>query len=250
MVNAIRLEVYGGLCNRLRALVSGICLAEDLRRKLIVYWPIDRPECQAAFHDLYQLSSLPPYVRIVDGICPTEWVVCRFPNEAAERVRKGGAFRSLTTFYRRDLKRWHNHLHRLLPLYCIQQRVCDNIRGLPLRKEIVAVHVRRTDHRKAIDGSPLSAFEKEMRAMPKACFCVATDEGLVVKRLRTLFPGRIYSFETLRRRNTIEGVREAVASLYTLALCSRLLGSFNSSFSEMIAQLRQRPVKTVLKHSS
>ena len=48
------LEVNAGLCNRIRAFVSGLCWAEKLNRRLVVCWPDEKPECAATFSNLFQ----------------------------------------------------------------------------------------------------------------------------------------------------------------------------------------------------
>jgi hypothetical protein len=62
-VRRLLLETRGGMCNRLQALVSGICWAEDLSCNLVVSWPY-HPYTFCRFEDLFEIRSLPSFVSI------------------------------------------------------------------------------------------------------------------------------------------------------------------------------------------
>jgi hypothetical protein len=241
------LEVHSGLCNRLRALVSGICLAEDLNSLLVVYWLSSEEACGAGFSDLYEPKSLPEWVKVIDGIPPFKGVECNSERQALQLYAKGCLIRSGNSFYSSDVHKRRCYLQHLMPRDFLLQRIRMNFHKHPKGLQPVGVHVRRTDNQRAIEESPLSGFESAMKKIPNGYFYLASDDDRSVSYLLRKFPGRVFCHETLRDRTSVEGVQEAVVSLYTLALCSKILGSYYSSFSKMAGQLRIVNVETIRK---
>jgi hypothetical protein len=244
MGKILQLEVRSGLCNRLRALVSGICLAEDLNCNLIVHWP-SKPESAARFFDLFENSSLPGRVKIIDKGIPFEKIKCNTKEEAKYAFLNNLPISSNQHFYRTDTERFDRHIRNLQPVENIKIRVIKNLRSLPPDLIPIGVHIRRTDHKKSIEESPFGGFVEEMFKISKGYFYLATDDALVAAELMRIFPGRIHCHENLRNRNTTEGVQEALVSLYTLAACSFILGCKGSSFSRGAAQIGQKKLQLI-----
>ena len=61
----LHLQVCAGFANRVRAMVSGICLAETLNMPLVVHWFPKSPECACRFSSVLDPESLPKTVKIV-----------------------------------------------------------------------------------------------------------------------------------------------------------------------------------------
>ncbi len=225
MSKVLQLEVRSGLCNRLRALVSGICLAEDLNCGLMVYWPSSKRESAAAFFDLFENNCLPSRVKIVDKTIPFKKMRCDTKKVIAEHAFLNNLpIESNAHFHKTDTKRFTRHIQSLQPVKKITIRVNKNFRSLPPDFIPVGVHIRRTDNRKAIEESPFHGFVESMRKIQKGYFYLATDDPMVATTLMKTFPNRIHCHEILRNRNTVEGIQEAVVSLYTLAGCSFIFG--------------------------
>jgi hypothetical protein len=244
-VREIELEVGSGLCNRITALVSGICLAEDLHCRLRVWWPFSAGKCAAYFSDLFDTKSLPPWVWLTDGRSSGTGIMCTTEPDAIALARSGKMIKSNSVFHRSDPDRWHRHLQALLPLPEILAGVRGNGLMLPAGFIPVGVHVRRTDNLRSVQRSPLAAFITAMKNMPEAYFFVASDDQRVVEKLVKKFPDRVYCHERLRARNSVEGMKEAMVSLYTLALCRVILGSYGSTYSRMAGRLRLKRVQTI-----
>ena len=68
-------------------------------------------------------------------------------------------------------------------------------------------------------------------------FFVATDDGPTKSKLISIFGDRIHTRENVAVREADTGVQDAVIGLFLLASCSRLFGSYYSSFSEVAAQI-------------
>lgn len=106
----------------------------------------------------------------------------------------------------------------------------------------IGVHIRRTDNVQSKRHSTDEAFVQTMREAllhdENAHFFVATDDLELLKRLKETFPNRISSQSlTAVRRDTREGIRQAVVDLFCLARCARLIGSYWSSFTDMAAEI-------------
>ena len=100
----------------------------------------------------------------------------------------------------------------------------------------IGVHIRRTDHKKAIEYSTLDKFLELLRKDSTVQYVVATDDQEVRQRLveefgdRCLFPALVLS------RKTEEGMIQGVADFFALSKCHQIWGSYASSFSELAAR--------------
>lgn len=105
----------------------------------------------------------------------------------------------------------------------------------------IGVHIRRNDNIDSIQFSPLELFINEMQKLliiqSKTRFYLATDSEVVKKELIKVFDNKIISSSGLLSRNTEEGIMQSAVELYLLSRTSKILGSFNSSFSEMASIL-------------
>lgn len=110
----------------------------------------------------------------------------------------------------------------------------------------IGVHIRRTDHKKAIEGSPLESFLRKMRNEPEAFYVVATDDKDVKESLELEFIGRcVFPAITLTRK-TEEGMIQGVADFFALSKCTKVWGSYWSSFSELAAKYGKIECEVVL----
>lgn len=116
-------------------------------------------------------------------------------------------------------------------------RTTDRLGNFP-----VGVHIRRTDHRIAIDRSPTSLFVERMKRIVDAdadtVFFLATDsEEEKITMRRTFGDRRIVTAERPAARNSLSGMRDAVADLYTLSRTNLVLGSAGSTFGAFAARI-------------
>ncbi len=245
----LNLEVNAGLCNRLRALIAGICWAEKLGRKLVVHWPNTKPECAAGFYDLFGLSSLPDFVKVIYVELPTAESCLQSPDAErifADTTRAEINIKSHGNFWAGDRGLYMGHLRRLTPSVWVQQ-ILDSWRVKGLDSTDVVYHIRRTDNEKAIRLSPFEVFLKSILVQEKPVV-VFSDEEDVVRALRQGLGEKILAFESVRRRNTLEGMLEGAAVFFALAGKRQIFGSANSSFSEIAAEYGGVAL-TVLKQS-
>ena len=85
-------------------------------------------------------------------------------------------------------------------------------------------------------------MKQELEADPATMFYLATDDMEEEKRLREAFPGRILSNENrCLRRDSIDGMHDALLDLYCLASTRKIIGSFFSSFTDIAADMHHIP---------
>lgn len=110
----------------------------------------------------------------------------------------------------------------------------------------VGIHIRRTDNRPAIGKSSTECFiecmKKELDSDPDTRFYLATDDLEEERIIRAAFPGRILSNEKrCLRRDSAEGIQDALLDLYCLANTRKIIGSYFSSFTDIAADMRKIP---------
>lgn len=259
----------GGLCNRLRVVLSGLALARRGFR-VCVEWG-STWDCRAEFADLFEPITF-EYVAAgkegVEGsfcIRPRRWWNAprsrrnlRIP-ELLRHLYYGAQYRGLQTkdsekflsraraynnIYVSTCYEWFPYapelVHRLKPVKPIAAQI-DALTS-DFDAHTIGVHIRRTDNIRSKERSTDSAFEEAMENAVKADgaarFFVATDELDLLERLKEKFPRRVMHQQlSTVRRDTCEGIQQAVVDLFCLARCSRLIGSYWSSFSEMAAEI-------------
>ncbi len=235
-MSELHLQVVAGLANRLRAMISGICFAEDLGIKCILHWSADYA-CGSRFESLFDPMSLPDFVSVthLPLIKPYECL----STEDMEHVTKVWdrqtplLLKSYGHFHRSDMPRWIKYLRKLQPTEEINKEVEARLPPFD-QSRFLGIHIRRGDNVKSIEASPLQAFLKRMDEND-SFFVVATDDAWIREQLKLRFPGRVWFPARTLERHSEEGMKEAVIDFFCLTRCSSILGSFYSSFSEIAA---------------
>lgn len=119
-------------------------------------------------------------------------------------------------------------------------------------KKLVSVHIRRTDHIEAIKNSPLELFVDAMKAELESdadtYFYLASDDKGVESELREIFKERIITFsDKSLKRDDEQGIVDAYVEMLCLAAGSKILGSFNSTFSLMASRIGNIPLVVIKK---
>ena len=235
-MSELHLQVLAGLANRLRAMVSGICMAEELGLKLVVHWSVDHA-CGSTFDALFDAESLPPFVTVTHF--PLLKAYMCLSTEDMEHVKKVWdrqkplVLKSYGHFHRSDMPRWIQYFRILKPRHELEQKIEERLPPFD-QSRFLGVHIRRGDNEKSIQGSPLEAFIQRMDT-EDAFFVVASDDDTIRMFLKRRFPGRVWFPARLLERGSEEGMKEAVIDFFSLARCPRILGSVSSSFSELAA---------------
>lgn len=256
----LTVAAQGGLCNRLRVLLSTLAFAEREQVPTRLVWHPDW-QCEAYFDELFAPIES-PWLRIVEGSfldLPSSHKVLYLP----QLLR--------LPFYSRQIKLYHPERHgalsevmkkagklylntgfqvgaydaaviaRLQPTEELQSRIDQAISRFP--RETIGVHIRRTDNNWSKEVSTDEAFERAMEAYPQACFYIASDDEEVKWKIRERFKGRTQAQETDGLRNNAFSVGDAVVDLFALAHTQRVIGSYWSSFSDMAAEIGGIPLE-------
>ena len=108
-------------------------------------------------------------------------------------------------------------------------------------QKCVGIHIRRTDHRPATEGSSTDNFIHRMNQIveehPEMKFYVATDDWNEQHKLTQLFGERILTnSEKVLTRSSREGMEDAVVDTICLSQTEYILGSYASIFSKFSAE--------------
>lgn len=263
-MSRIVLVPQGGLCNRLRAILSAISLIErgDIDAHLSVGWDVNA-ECAARFDQLFE-----PYPAACLTIGPRRWFdrpitrrnlhwpalvrsvlySAQYSNTPPANEALNGKVYVSTGHAFCDYPA--DYVRRLRPLPHLQERI-DSLSAAFVPGHTVGIHIRRTDHVTAIAESPdalfLDAISHAISRDADAHFYLATDDSTLKRRLVERFPGRITAQDCRGSRADLCGMEEAVVDLWTLARCSSLIGSYWSSYTDTAAEIGGVPLTIIRK---
>jgi len=229
-------ELHAGLGNRLKALVSGMCAAEDLGKDLRAIWGTSA-ECGAKFTDLFDLSGAPLPARVYVH----EMLQAGYAQHTVDTEEQWDSVKGVNTvIYTKSGSRFHKkndakfvaHLQSLKPQTRLAAAVTTALATAGATK-VVGVHLRRAEYTAT---APTSAFVTAMNAFNASTrFFVASDSVNDRQALEAAFPGRVITVAKTLARGNKEGMEDALKDFVGLSKCSEILGSEGSSFSEMAA---------------
>ena len=249
----------GGLCNKMRAMDSAISFCETYNIPLKVYWIRDEKIINCQFQDLFNpipdlnlkdLDDLPFKLRkgeLKNLFLPN--LLKKLPNfgtafkrfEIKDFKNQGGDFKKLYDEHDKHLifysfSRFFNtekeyQLFKPLPL--IQKMIKNETQTFD--EFTIGIHIRRTDHKIAINNSPLELFEKkieeELTKNENVNFYLASDCVDTKKHLLAKYKGCIQTNFEPSDRMSLQGMYRAITELYTLAATAKVYGCWGSSFS-------------------
>ena len=256
----------GGLCNRLRVVLSAIEASRRGVAPIQIHWGRDA-ECRAWFEELFLPISSATF-RIVHR----QWwaaPITRRNLHLPALLRRAMGYRlqqanclpgNDEAFYRmaRGAKVYLSGGYSLcsyspqcLELLQPQPEIQRRVEALVARfsASTVGVHIRRTDNVKSMQHSTPDGFRRAMRKAlaedAETTFFLATDDALLKAELEQEFAPRVITCHNPVRRYTLEGMCDAVVDLWCLAATRRIIGSYWSSFTDTAAELRQLPLEIV-----
>lgn len=110
----------------------------------------------------------------------------------------------------------------------------------------VGVHIRRTDNLAAIKNSPMEMYYREMdKAIaenPQTVFYIASDDEEAKSMIKERYGNIVITHQWELKRDSVRGMKDAVAELYCLARTSKLIGSTNSTYSLMAHRIYGIPM--------
>lgn len=268
----------GGLANRMRALASGVALADAVGRSFEAVWAVNS-DLHCSFADLFEPSALTP---VMTEISPRRdlWLYDnpRKRNLYLARLIQAGRY-ALKLTDEREFARYAtapslleeriaaargdvlirsgvifypfgDALYRSLfvPGREIAAAARDRVGGDG--SGFIGVHIRRTDNLIAICRSPLRLFtdmiDREAERNPDIKFYLATDDDDVRRSLIDRYGDRIVTHTATVTRHTADGIRDALTDMTALSLCDRIYGSYWSSFSEAAAMMGGKPFEQLV----
>lgn len=273
------LEPNYGLANRLRAMASGLELAKELNRQLIIVWLNDH-ELNCPFEELFlpipdtvfinkpylwqftkKSQQNNPITKLIVYLinkslgfdyCAKELDISFFQKNSKNNIYKinkiyKNIFIQTSAYFLKD----ETILDTFKPAPEIQARIDQ--RTAQFGKNTVGLHIRRTDHSDAIANSPIELFkhhiDNEIAAQQDTVFYLSTDDPEVEVYLKNLYPEKMLVFSKEFSRNSIRGIKDAVVDLFCLANTRKLIGSYNSTFSEMAARIGQIDLHIIAQNS-
>jgi len=278
-VSALTLVPLGGLCNRLRAILSAIALARDCEVSLQIVWLRDKG-LNARFDELFVPMKDSPAAQdsgwqemvLTESSENFRYSVARKRNLWLPSLYQRLAFdtcmtdKDLLSILRQglcddDLKKAVRERLRgrvllqtgfgfypaddslttrlFVPNEAVRRLI--EARSKLLTPHTVGLHIRRTDNQASIAHSPLSAFEAAMEQEMKDNPETTFYVATDSSEVLTTLGKRFpIRYSTgTNSRSSVEGMQEAVAELLTLISCERFHGSYWSSFSDMIVAAHQ-----------
>lgn len=216
----------GGLCNRLRAILSVAENGESVK----VLWHANR-ECAAKWEELFAPMQ---FSNITMEACPMRH------RPSLWRLRMNKYLHLPQVYSGLPLREYDAALvQRIQPLPALMQRV--ETLAQVFTSHTIGLHIRRTDNRQAIAVSTDEAFRRRIDALieedPEATFFLATDDDGLRRELVSTYAPRITCQDIPAERHTLQGMQAAVVDLWTLARTGRIIGSHWSSFSSTAAEI-------------
>ena len=274
------LEPTYGLANRMRAIASGLELAQKTKKKITLVW-VNDSELNCSFQELFQpIDALPIKIK------PVLWqftknskqdkfifkLTTKLVNKAmgfdycvkeidGEALRQGGKwnihnivnqYKSVYVQTCADFMENDSTLKQLRPVTELQAQIDERTKNF--KANTIGLHIRRTDHKESIENSPLSLFvqriNEELRQDPSACFYLSTDDPETAASLKKLYGEKILLYPKEFSRTSAQGIKDAVVDLFCLSKTCKIIGSFNSSFSNIASRIGQIKLYIITRKSN
>lgn len=267
----ITLVPVGGLANRMRAIASAVELSRICGCRLNVYWFRDQG-LNARFNEIF-VSYENDEVKIIEEsfmgkilydrprrhnlwlpLLPQKLIFskCIYEDKVREYCNDLSSFKTYATKGKLyvascyPLIEYGNSLlsSLFIPHETIRETVDSRISGMSDYR--IGVHIRRTDNIVSISSSPdelfYSAIDEEIRRNPSVTIYLATDSDNVKTVFRSRYGDRLLTSGSAACRNSLAGISEAVAEMYTLSRMNKIYGSWGSTYSEVAAALGNIPI--------
>lgn len=96
---------------------------------------------------------------------------------------------------------------------------------------MIGVHIRRTDNLASIRQSPIELFyqklDEKIKEDGKVAIYLATDSEEVKREMKERYGDRIFCSGKKADRGSLEGIREGITDMYTLARTQKIIWFFS-----------------------
>lgn len=272
-----------GLSNRLRSIVSAYSLSQKTNQKLCIIWEKNKdfdfefnkffkeiPSVQFCdkhfllhiFKNNQNIIPIPfnrvrlvvfffvkkVILRFIEEFNDELVLNKRFDNYFWELRKKNLYIRTCYDFYGEECNsRLYNQLFKLTD--SLQQKVNQYILTHFQNKNVIGLHIRRTDNFESIKYSTDDLFIQQIKNFnsPNTFFYLATDDIFVLYNMKRYFNNNmLYQYEKTWDRISIEGINCAIIDLWLLKNTRFILGSYWSSYSKLAAVLGNIELKYVM----
>lgn len=253
----------GGLANRMRAIASGINLSIDnnINIKSII-WPVNS-DLYCPFDELFEPLK---NIKLLNISNLQELLF--FDEPRKKNLYLSGLFQinrycGKIIDYHPEINKYIEFLRNFSKPLLIQSGVIfydfspefyrnlfipkkdfitAAVERLDNNKNIIGLHIRRTDNIVSIEKSPtilfINTIKNELYKDSNVKFYLATDDNAIKSQLTSIFgKNKIICSEKTAVRSTNNGIREALVEMLCLSMCKKIYGSFWSSYSEAAAML-------------
>ncbi|MCM8789444.1 MAG: hypothetical protein NC916_00270 [Candidatus Omnitrophica bacterium] len=245
-------ETRGGLCNRIKCLISAMRIAENYSKELILVWPLDN-NCGCEFSDLFENKiseiSTEEFKKMIKmdnfkesyQVCDT-WRFLLLPEEIlpfsfsrAYISEKGDnidfEYDRIPLSIRTDILKY---LNQLSPNKYIIEKVGEFCKKF--NDDVISVNIRTWETENRSFLFDIRNVYKIMDKKKDERFFVVCDSPQTLKQIKCKYGNRVFSYP--RRtppgdRKSIEGIQDALIELLLLSKNKSLIASHLSTFSEM-----------------
>lgn len=263
----------GGLCNRIRVINSGYYLAKKLNQDFTVIW--DTSKNSGMTVPAEKIMIFPSDVKVIK--CGDDGAFANIEYRLFRRFKYNNCDLIINDDSTLRLHSEEEILATLSPNKNIYAKTCFNLinvdyhsacmpsaevtakfdrvkNQLNIGRDTIGIHIRRTDQKDSINGSPTFLFENRineiLKSNPNQVFYLATDDADEERCLLQKYPQNIKVFKEKNiDRYAVEGQMDAYVELLCLAECSQIWGSYLSSYSLVASQIGESEL-TVLTHDS
>lgn len=263
----IYLIPIGGLSNRIRAINAAIQLKDKVGKSLTIVWMQDEL-LNCTFAELFQplqgavvmdepirnkmlwfhpsvlkppfrqLTRLLQYIKFDVLLFQKDLNPFWYPDLSDELILKKLKDKK-KIFLQTDYNFFGHKKNFLFPGNDIESRLTEMTKVFS--DHTIGVHIRRTDHGLAIANSTNEAFarlmDEEIKKDERTTFYLASDDEEVKNDFKGRFSSRLITFEVDNRRNSHTGIKDAYLEILCLSKTSKIIGSYQSSFSMLAATL-------------
>lgn len=235
-MKVLRVQTISGLASRMRAVIAGIAWARANNAIVRVCWPWqDKSETSGEFPVWFSELFDSPLAeeRMSKPITGAGWRA--FPDPCPEGWTIRFCEPEKLDVEHLDLTDWP---------YCklwtpaALTRECMASVDMPATGKLVGVHIR---HSLAQNTTPpiewfLNRMDEIKTRFPHVRFFLSCDAKVVEEQVVALYPDTLYQPRDYAYDRT--GIARAAADLYLMQRCDWMIGSYNSSYSELMGWMR------------
>lgn len=256
----------GGLANRMRAIASAFSLSKKINAKVQVVWfrdwTLNAPFASiftSISSNLFSIREANIWDKMINDrprqknfhffVIPQSLLYERriYEKQMAGLKEKGVDFLKWAEGHHCYMSCYHEFGDisdiKYTDLFCPTNDVQNIITCYTdlFSPHTIGIHVRRTDNSQSIAKSPTKLFfdyaDKEIALDNRTKIFLATDSETVKDEMINRYGERLITSSSQADRNSITGIQEGLADMWTLSKTARIYGSSGSSFSPMAAKI-------------